>query len=93
MNEPFKFDSSEFDVVYARLSLHYFTNEVTIKILNETSVTSYTRDFFSGKKSVESYSRVPNPYGLLTPYGTIKQSFTEVRSYPSSVFFPSTKSR
>ncbi len=35
MSEPFKFERNEFDAVYARLSLHYFTNEVTRRVFSE----------------------------------------------------------
>lgn len=35
MNEPMSLSDNEFDVVYARLSLHYFTDEVTRKIFSE----------------------------------------------------------
>ena len=35
MNDPFKFDDNEFDVVYARLSLHYFTDLTTGNIFTE----------------------------------------------------------
>ncbi|RVU37135.1 hypothetical protein EOE67_11085 [Rheinheimera riviphila] len=54
----------------------------TIKIFNETSISSYTRNFFSAEKRIDSYSRVPNNLGVLTPYGTINQTFIEVRPYP-----------
>jgi len=33
--EPLQFNDNEFDVVYARLSLHYFTDDVTRLIFNE----------------------------------------------------------
>jgi len=35
MNDPFPFEHGEFDVVYARLSLHYFTDVTTRKIFSE----------------------------------------------------------
>lgn len=35
--EPLPFSKAEFDVVYARLSLHYFTDAVTQKIISEIS--------------------------------------------------------
>ena len=35
MSESLRFHNNEFDVVYARLSLHYFTDEVTRKIFSE----------------------------------------------------------
>lgn len=35
MSQPFSFANNEFDVVYARLSLHYFNDETTRKIFSE----------------------------------------------------------
>ncbi len=35
ISQPFTLSDDEFDVVYARLSLHYFANEVTRKIFRE----------------------------------------------------------
>jgi ubiquinone/menaquinone biosynthesis C-methylase UbiE len=35
ISEPMRFHNGEFDVVYARLSLHYFTDKVTRKICSE----------------------------------------------------------
>lgn len=35
MNKPFPFKSETFDVVYARLSLHYFTDTITKEIFKE----------------------------------------------------------
>jgi len=35
MSNPLDFSSDHFDVVYARLSLHYFTNDVTRRIFND----------------------------------------------------------
>jgi len=35
LHNPFRFNANEFDVVYARLSLHYFTDAVTRNIFNE----------------------------------------------------------
>lgn len=35
LTEPFRFSDNEFDVVYAKLSLHYFTDQVTKEIFNE----------------------------------------------------------
>lgn len=35
VSHPFRFSDNEFDVVYARLSLHYFTDEITRKIFSE----------------------------------------------------------
>lgn len=35
MSEPFRFERNEFDAVYARLSLHYFTNETTRRVFGE----------------------------------------------------------
>lgn len=35
MSQPFRFSDNEFDVVYARLSLHYFNDEITRKIFSE----------------------------------------------------------
>ncbi len=34
---PYSFENETFDTVYARLSLHYFDNKVTIKIFDEIS--------------------------------------------------------
>lgn len=35
LNEPLIFSDNEFDVVYARLSLHYFTHQVTERIFDD----------------------------------------------------------
>lgn len=35
ITNPFEFEGSEFDAVYARLSLHYFTDEATQEIFRE----------------------------------------------------------
>jgi ubiquinone/menaquinone biosynthesis C-methylase UbiE len=35
ISQPFQFGDASFDVVYARLSLHYFTNETTKNIFRE----------------------------------------------------------
>lgn len=35
ISQPFRFETNSFDVVYARLSLHYFIDEITRKIFNE----------------------------------------------------------
>jgi len=35
ISEPFKFNDNEFDAVYARLSLHYFTSETTRRVFGE----------------------------------------------------------
>jgi len=35
ISKPFEYPGSSFDVIYARLSLHYFTNDDTQKIFNE----------------------------------------------------------
>lgn len=35
LSQPFPYKDSEFDVVYARLSLHYFDNQGTVKIFGE----------------------------------------------------------
>jgi SAM-dependent methyltransferase len=35
IGQPMSFDANEFDLVYARLSLHYFTDEVTGRIMSE----------------------------------------------------------
>lgn len=35
MSQPFRFSDNEFDVVYSRLSLHYFNDETTRKIFSE----------------------------------------------------------
>ncbi|MDO8269657.1 MAG: class I SAM-dependent methyltransferase [Candidatus Levybacteria bacterium] len=35
MSQPFRFADNEFDVVYARLSLHYFTEEITRRVFSE----------------------------------------------------------
>lgn len=35
ISQPFRFEDETFDVVYARLSLHYFTNEQTSSIFRE----------------------------------------------------------
>lgn len=35
ISQPFLFDDASFDIVYARLSLHYFTNETTKGIFRE----------------------------------------------------------
>lgn len=37
ISQPFALDDASFDVVYARLSLHYFTDEITKKIFREIS--------------------------------------------------------
>jgi ubiquinone/menaquinone biosynthesis C-methylase UbiE len=35
IRQPFQFDDASFDIVYARLSLHYFTDETTKNIFRE----------------------------------------------------------
>ena len=35
ISQPLQFDNASFDVIYARLSLHYFTNETTASIFRE----------------------------------------------------------
>ena len=35
ISDPMSFNDNKFDVVYARLSLHYFTDKITKKIFNE----------------------------------------------------------
>lgn len=35
LSEPFNYDDNAFDVVYARLSLHYFTDSITRQIFSE----------------------------------------------------------
>src|SRR6266700_761401 len=35
MSQKLPFDSSQFNVVYARLSLHYFTNQITKQLFDE----------------------------------------------------------
>ena len=37
MTKPFAFDDNRFDVIYARLSLHYFSDVLTRRLFNEIS--------------------------------------------------------
>lgn len=37
MRKPFAFDDNRFDVIYARLSLHYFSDVITRRLFNEIS--------------------------------------------------------
>ncbi len=58
----------------------------SIKVMNDTSLESYTRNIFDGSGGIPSYDRVVNQFGLLTPYGTITQTYEITRPYPSWVY-------